>query len=122
MILSNTEIQKAINEGRLRILPEPQDADYDTTAVNLHLGAALAIPQAGSFNYDLKSREGFAQFLARNSDPKQITEDGYVLKPKVFVLGITQEKITLPLIPGQSLAARIEGKSSKFNSLNCGFD
>lgn len=112
MILSNVEIQKAIREGRLKISPEPQTADYDTTAVNLHLAAGLALPLSGTFNYDLRSREGFAQFLARNSEQKQITEDGYVLKPKVFVLGITQERITLPLIPGQSLAARIEGKSS----------
>ena len=73
MILSNIEIQKAIKEGRLIISPEPQDADYDTTAVNLHLGAGLAVPRPGSFNYDLKRSEGFAQFLARNSDQKQIT-------------------------------------------------
>jgi hypothetical protein len=64
MILSNVEIQKAINEGRLIITPEPQARDYDTTAVNLHLGASLAIPKGGSFNCDLTSRALLRFFLA----------------------------------------------------------
>jgi dCTP deaminase len=119
MILSNIEIQKAIDEGRLIIDPDPQprnsgepNCPYDTTAVNLHLGTGLSIPQSGSFNYDLRSSEGFAKFLARNCEKKVITDDGYVLKPKTFVLGITQERVGLPLVPGKTLAARIEGKSS----------
>ena len=111
MILSNTEIQKAIDEGRLIISPEPQPRDYDTTAVNLHLGTGLAIPKEGSFNYDL-TKPGFAATLARNSDRIEIPETGYPLEPKNFVLGITTQRVGLPLIPGKTLAARIEGKSS----------
>src|SRR5690349_24561447 len=34
------------------------------------------------------------------------------VEPKNFVLGITTERVGLPLIPGKTLAARIEGKSS----------
>ncbi len=34
------------------------------------------------------------------------------MEPNKFVLGITTERVGLPLIPGQTLAARIEGKSS----------
>jgi dCTP deaminase len=119
MILSNVEIQRAIDEGRLIIDPDPQPRNpgeprcpYGTTAVDLHLGTGLSIPQSGSFNYDLRSSEGFAKFLSRNCEQKVITDDGYVLKPKTFVLGITQERVNLRLVPGQTLAARIEGKSS----------
>jgi hypothetical protein len=43
MILSNIEIQRAIDEGRLRIIPDPQprnpetpNCPYNTTAVDLH--------------------------------------------------------------------------------------
>lgn len=111
MILSNVEIQKAIDEGRLIISPEPQPRDYDTTAVNLHLAAALAIPKGGSFNYDL-TKPGFAPFLSRNCDRIDIPETGYPLEPQNFVLGITKELVGLPLINGKTLAARIEGKSS----------
>ena len=85
MILSNIEIQKAINEGRLIITPEPQTRDYDTTAVNLHLGTGLAIPKGGSFNYDL-TKPGFAAFLSRNSDRIEIPATGYPLEPKTLFL------------------------------------
>lgn len=118
MILSNIEIHKAIDQGRLKIIPDPQprspgfaNCPYGTTAVDLHLGGALAIPKDGPFNYDLR-KSGFATFLARNCDHKQLTEDGYVLEPKKFVLGLTMERVTLPIVRGETLAARIEGKSS----------
>jgi dCTP deaminase len=121
MILSNIEIQKAIDEGRLMITPDPQprspeypDCPYDTTAVNLHLAETLAVPQAGPYTFDLRrGRGGIAGFLARNSKHAVIGEEGYALKPRQFTLGNTVERIHLPLLPNEkSLAARIEGKSS----------
>ncbi len=118
MILSNFEIQKAINEGRLIISPDPQPRDpdhvncpYATSAVDLHLASALSVPRSGAFNYDL-SQGGIATFLARNCEHLDIPKTGYVLKPHLFVLGRTQERIALPIRAGQTLAARIEGKSS----------
>jgi dCTP deaminase len=119
MILSNIEIQKAIDEHRLTITPDPQprspeypDCAYDTTAVNLRLARTLAIPQPGPYTFDLR-RGGIAGFLARNSKQVTIGEEGYALRPGQFTLGNTVERITLPLLPnGESLAARIEGKSS----------
>jgi dCTP deaminase len=119
MILSNIEIQKAIDEGRLTITPDPQprspeypNCPYDTTAVNVHLSSALAIPQPGPYTFDLR-RGGIAGFLARNSKQITIGEEGYALRPGQFTLGNTVERITLPLLHNEkSLAARIEGKSS----------
>ncbi|HJT68265.1 MAG TPA: dCTP deaminase [Pyrinomonadaceae bacterium] len=116
MILSNLEIQKAIDEGRLIITPDPEprssalkDCPYDTTAVNLRLSKALSIPKKGPYVFDLR-QGGIAPFLARNSDRLEIPEAGFVLEPNKFVLGNTQEKVHLPIEGG--LAARIEGKSS----------
>jgi len=119
MILSNIEIQRAIDEHRLTITPDPQprspeypDCPYDTTAVNLHLANTLSIPQPGPYTFDLR-RSGIAGFLARNSKQITILEEGYALKPGQFTLGNSVERITLPLLPNEkSLAARIEGKSS----------
>jgi len=111
MILSNVEIRNALNQGRLIITPNPQPSSYDTTAVDLHLASALSIPGTGPFNYDLR-RGGIATFLSRNSSHVDIPDAGYVLEPRVFLLGRTVEKVSLPLLTGQSLAARIEGKSS----------
>lgn len=118
MILSNLEIQRAIDEGRLTIAPDPQprncnepNCPYDTTAVDLHLGSSLSIPASGPFNYDLR-KSGIATFLSRNCTNLEIPTAGYILEPRVFVLGRTLETVSLPLRRGQSLAARIEGKSS----------
>jgi dCTP deaminase len=116
MILSNVEIHKAIDEGRLIITPDPQPRNcdepgcpYDTTTVDLHLDKFLSVPKSGAFNYDL-SQGGIATFLTRNSENVEIPNTGYVLRPHLFVLGRTQERIDLPIEGG--LAARIEGKSS----------
>src|SRR5947208_6769668 len=97
MILSNVEIHKAIDEGRLVITPDPQPRNceevgcpYDTTAVDLHLSKSLAIPKGGPFAFDLRKGKGaIATFLARNSDKLEIPEAGYVLEPHKFVLGKT---------------------------------
>jgi dCTP deaminase len=117
-ILSNLEIQRTIDEGRLIIAPDPQprnceepNCPYDTTAVDLHLGPALSIPRPGPYTYDL-TQPGFATFLARNCDHVTIPAAGYALEPNNFVLGTTLERVTLPFVDGQTLAARIEGKSS----------
>ncbi len=116
MILSNIEIQKAIDENRLIITPDPQprspeepNCPYDTSAVNLHLSKSLSVPKAGPYVFDLR-KGGIAPFLARNSEHFDIPDAGYVLEPNKFVLGNTQETIKLPIKGG--LAARIEGKSS----------
>lgn len=58
MILSNLEIQKALDEGRLVIEPEPSPRElkpgvkycpYDTTAVDLKLHNQISIPKGGHF-------------------------------------------------------------------------
>lgn len=119
MILSNTEIQKAIDEGRLLIEPEPLprttglDSPYNTTAVDLRLGSRISVPKNGPYTYDL-THGGLAKFLAEQCEHHELTEQrGFTLKPGQFALGITLEKIRLPIsADNESLAARIEGKSS----------
>jgi dCTP deaminase len=118
MILSNVEIQRALDEGRLIIDPEPlpRNVDspfcpYDTTAVDLHLGNSISIPRSGPFAYDLR-KPGIATFLSHNCQHVDLPAGGYVLEPRLFVLGKTLGKVTLPIVQGQTLAARIEGKSS----------
>ena len=122
MVLSNVEIHKALDEGRLIISPEPSprqptsanpDCPYNTTSVDLRLGKTLSIPKGGPFSYDLR-KPGIAPFLSQNCDHIPIDPvGGYTLKTHQFVLGETLERLTLPIVAdGQTLAARIEGKSS----------
>lgn len=126
MILSNVEMQKAMEEGRLVIDPQPQPlrpggpvkCPYDTHAVDLRLGSELSIPASGAYAFDLMLGGDLSLFLSRNSDKITIPDTGFPLAPQRFVLGITLEQISLPVNhptnekTGVCLAARIEGRSS----------
>lgn len=123
MILSNVEIQRALNERRLIIDPRPQPDDlsddtncpYQTTSVDLRLGQEIAFFREGlAVNLDLR-RGKFSDLFGPNSESRVITDDQpFSLAPGKFVLGKTLERVSLPLtgLSGPVLAARVEGKSS----------
>jgi dCTP deaminase len=122
MILSNIEIQKAMEQGRLVIAPEPvprrpkagEYCPYDTHAVDLRLYAEITVPQAGPYHYDVAERGTLSEVIAKHSQKVTLTDGGpYPLRPQQFILGRTLERIGLPMDKGiPHLAARIEGKSS----------
>jgi dCTP deaminase len=126
MILSNIEMQAAMESGRLVITPKPlplrpgpgQKCPYDTHSVNVTLSTEISVPQSGPFSFDLAQGGDLSTFLSRNSDKHIITQTGYTLKRHQFILGRTNEYINLPLDHPTNqareacLAARIEGRSS----------
>lgn len=112
MILSNTEIHKAINEERIILEPSPQP-NFDSTAVDLRFGNIIQEPVDLSISID-PQRERIVKTLNTLYNSKTI-DDAYTLDPGKFILGKTLEKINLPFKPderGYYLAARVEGKSS----------
>jgi dCTP deaminase len=122
MILSNVEIHRAIDDGRIVISPEPlprlpeinRECPYQTSAVDLRLGATISYFREG-LPFDINLSQGpFARLFGPNSVTQTITsEQPFVLRPNRLVLGQTLEQVELPLLPdGRSLAARVEGKSS----------
>ena len=125
MILSNTEIHKALDEGRIVINPEPRPrfpqvqgphCPYDTHSVDLTLGPVIEAPLDGAITIDLSRPGGVTDTIRRNSKTHQLSrENPFYLEPSHFVLGTTDQWIELPLQaePDRSLAARIEGKSSR---------
>ncbi len=125
MILSNVEIQKALDEGRLLIDPPPlprlptaaaPDCPYQTSAVDLRLGDEISIYRATKIPMAVDLRNGgFAKLGASVMEPLRLTRDQpFILEPRRFVLGRTLERVSLPLLPetDRSLAARVEGRSS----------
>jgi dCTP deaminase len=126
MILCNLEIQRALDERRLLIAPEPiprrpavagEHCPYDTHSVDLRLADEISVPiDEGVTSIDLARPGKVAAFINRNSTRHTISrEQPYNLAPRQFVLGRTLERIALPLpTEGEKcLAARIEGKSSR---------
>ncbi len=125
MILSNVEIFKALDEGRLIIRPEPlprlptvgqEDSPYGTHSVDLLLGNQITIPRKGQITYDLTKPGRIADTIREHSETVEITErQPFCLEPNQFVLGQTLEWVELPILRDKAacLAARIEGKSSR---------
>ena len=123
MILSNLEIQRALDEGRLIIQPEPQPREprpkqycpYNTHSVDLRLYQEIRVPKGGPFTYDLTQPGSLAELITQHSKPYHLTTNQpFSLNKGEFVLGRTFEKIGLPIDKGQPyLSARIEGKSSR---------
>jgi dCTP deaminase len=124
MILSNVEVWKALDEKRLIIEPEPfprlttpeQKSPFDTHTVDLTLHDKIVIPAQGKYVYDWMQPGDQADFQRQNSETFHLTElQPLRLKPGVFILAMTREKIALPIPPAGDtcLAARIEGKSSR---------
>lgn len=123
MILSNVEIQRALDEKRLVIDPEPQprtlgpnggDCPYQTSAVDLRLGSEISyLDKNLPFDINL-GRGGFATLFGPHSKRQTITnEQPFSLTPGRLVLGKTLERVDLPIRgEGECLAARLEGKSS----------
>ncbi|MBA7484313.1 dCTP deaminase [subsurface metagenome] len=124
MILSNREIHKALDDGRLIIDPEPKPrikglrdkyCPYDSHTVDLKLGNEIKIPELESATIDFTAPGKIANLIARNSKQHILEEDRpFALEPGKFILAQTLEAITLPIDKGPPyLAARIEGKSSR---------
>lgn len=123
MILSNREIQAALDAGRLEIDPEPGprapaspgvNCPYSTSAVDLTLGDEIACFRRGlAINIDLRTGK-FQDLFAANSDVYRLSkEQPFALEPGRLVLGRTHERLHFPIqTSGNSLAGRIEGKSS----------
>jgi len=117
MVLTDREIQSAIQSGQISVEPHPDPAAFSSTSLDLTLSPSLRVwktkslagveaniisPWAKGYNY--------RDVVNEYADPHEVGVDGYVLEPGAFVLGWTKEDIGLP--PFSRLAARVEGKSS----------
>ncbi|MEE8600200.1 dCTP deaminase [Euzebya tangerina] len=103
MILSDTTIRAALEEGRIAVDPLGEDA-IQPSSIDLRVDAEFRV-----FNNHL-----YPYIDVRDPQPdltESITveeDQPFILHPGEFVLGSTLEKVTLPT----DLVARIEGKSS----------
>ena len=121
MILSNVELYKALDAGRLIIDPEPaprvgdsdQHSPFDTHSVDLTLHSEISIPEGGPFAWDL-TQPGLAEEISKHCKHLTLSlEQPYRMEPGKFILAMTHERIGLPIQGDVCLAARVEGKSSR---------
>ena len=117
MILSDSDIKKAIDDKKIVIIPSLNEEQFNSSSLDLRLNSEFkeynpsttkqpAVELTLDFS-KMKYNEIARSFL--RDVPKE--RDGSItIKPGAFVLGQTLEKITLPI--ESQLAARVEGRSS----------
>jgi dCTP deaminase len=109
VILTDREIQIALNQKHLTIDPLPGPEAYSSTSVDLTLGNSFAEWQARVGSPIRPGTPGFkyADFV-KSQNIKNV--DMYVMDKGCFVLAWTKEFVAIPI--HSRLAARVEGKSS----------
>jgi len=115
MIWTDREIQIALREGLIDIVPQPSAAAYSSTAVDLTLHPTLSVfvsSTGGTETILDPTHPGFDHeaVLRQYTDKIELGAEGYVFKPGTFVLAWTAETVSLKL--AAKIAARVEGKSS----------
>ncbi|MEQ1947252.1 MAG: dCTP deaminase [Bryobacteraceae bacterium] len=121
MILSNDGIRKALAQGALEITPAPDETQYTSSAVDLHLGEEFNVWDESKlavkgFKPELNlAEQSFNETAKAFLIPLKKEGDGSVIFPPYRIypwhmLAITRERVSLT--HGHKLAARVEGRSS----------
>lgn len=98
MVLTDREIQAALQCGQIKIAPTPGPDAYSSTSVDLTLSKFIRTwktdPIKGVEQVICPSAEGynFNELLKALSDSKELNADGYVLKPQEFRVGLDGRK------------------------------
>jgi dCTP deaminase len=108
MILSDRDIKAAISSGRVKIESNQTELFryIHASSMDLRLGNVFKVYEHSKYAVlDPKNPRTFAQNMriitVADGDP-------FIVQPGEFILGVTQEKITVP----DDLVVRVEGRSS----------
>ena len=115
MILTDREIQIALESKLIKVDPAPAEEAYSSTSLDLTLDETLSKFKEPTSGLDLvadPSKKGFNhEEVARQLlESFSIPPEGYVFEPGKLLLAWTHEYIEL--LPQAKVAARVEGKSS----------
>ena len=108
MILSDRDIKAAIASGKVKMETKRTDlaAHIHASSMDLRLGNVFKVYEHSKYAIlDPKDPTSFAQ----NMRIIEVAEgEPFIVQPGEFILGVTQEKITVP----DDLVVRVEGRSS----------
>src|SRR6266513_378259 len=102
MVLTDREIQTAIETKQIFIDPLPQAVAYSSTSLDLGLSKYLRIwkppTPKGVEQIVCPGAEGYKynEFIKEFTELYEMPSDGYVLEPQSFTLGWTGESVELP--------------------------
>ena len=101
MLLSDQTIRDYLHAGKIKIIPECNQADVRPAGIRLHLGSELLIP----FDHQTVDLDGGEEI---QFERVSILEKTFTLKPGQFILGSTHEKFQVP----RNIVCHVDGRST----------
>jgi dCTP deaminase len=106
MVLSDIDIKRYIDSGKIRITPELPPEQFGSCSVDFRLGAEFSVFEHSRYPYiDLREKLAIQDIMRTVVVP---TGEPFVLQPHEFVLAITEETLELD----DDVLGRLEGRSS----------
>lgn len=107
MTLSDRDIKKNIEEGKIKINPAPRYEDQlGPCSIDLHLGNIFKVFKPSSYPYlDPKRDIDFEEIM---EEVKVVDGGPFILQPGDFVLTTTKEEFSI----SDDMVARLDGRSS----------
>ena len=110
MKLSDVDIRKALQSGRLGIDPMPEEDDFGSFSVDLRLGAHFRVFERSQHPFiDLATNDGVYAMSEKLMRDISLEPGGaFILHPGELALGVTVERVRLP----DDMAGWLDGRSS----------
>jgi dCTP deaminase len=106
MVLSDVDIRRYIEGGKIRISPELPPEQYGSCSVDFRLGSEFSVFEHSRFAYiDLRDKSAI-QDIMRSVTVKP--GEPFIMQPREFALAITEESLELD----DDVLGRLEGRSS----------
>jgi dCTP deaminase len=106
MVLSDIDIRRYLQEGKIRITPELPKEQFGSCSVDFRLGAEFSVFEHSRHAFIDVREKGAIQDLMRTVLVKP--SEPFILQPREFALAITEETLELD----DDVLGRLEGRSS----------
>lgn len=106
MVLSDVDIHRYIQAGKIRISPELPPEQWGSCSVDFRLGAEFSVFEHSRHPYIDLHEKGAIQNIMSTVAVKP--GDAFILQPREFALAITEETLELD----DDVLGRLEGRSS----------
>ena len=108
MLLSDGEIQLALESGELIVDPSPPSSSLQPASIDLRLDSVIKVQKSATTGITLDPIElNVNSYIRDYTDEVDISSNGYTLKPGTFIIGKTVETVGL----SNRLSGRVEGRS-----------
>ena len=107
MVLSDRDIKRSLESGRIKITPKPNlKEQLGSCSIDLRLGNTFRVFEHSKYPYIDPAKRDYSNDITREVSKKNNEE--FIMQPGDFVLAITLEKVTI----ADDLMGRLEGRSS----------